>query len=137
MARAEPPAMSASPAPTLVMGDEMNPVMDGIEEKDEQKEDTSRVPTPGTGLTKTDIEELEKIKREGLREIEQRMMEEVGKRSETSSASYRTLPTVHDVEMGKGTAEGRNGSGGAETPVQTLGDRWSEASSKSIDGIVA
>ena len=136
MSRTEPPAMSASPAPTLVMGDEMNPfsaginpfwsegvrrqVMDGIEEKDEKKEDTLRVPTPGAGLTKTDIEELEKIKREGLREIEQRMIEEVKRRSEGSSASYRTLPTGQDVEIGRGAAEaGRNRLGGAETPLQT------------------
>ena len=134
MSRVEPPAMSASPAPSMVMGDEVNPfsasvnpfwsdevrrqVMDGIEEKDEQKEDASRVPTQA-GLTKTDIEELERIKREGLREIEQRMMEEVRRRSEASSASYRTLPTVQDAELGKGIAEVRNGLGGAETPIQT------------------
>ena len=137
MPRTEPPAMSASPAPTMVMGDEMNPfsaginpfwsegvrrqVMDGIEEKDEKKEDTIEGPALGAGLTKTDIEELEKIKREGLREIEQRMIEEVKKRSEGSSASYRTLPTGQELEIGRGATEGgRSGRlGCADTPLQT------------------
>ena len=67
------------------------------------------MPTSGAGLTKIDMEELEKIKQAGIQELEQRMMDEVRKRSEASSVSYRTLPTVQDAEAGKGVTHTGNG----------------------------
>ena len=129
------PMRSLSPVPTVRVGDEQNPFSAGVNpfwsedlrrrvvggEEGAFQEVTGRIPklpTTYAGLTQADMDELEKIKLEGLREIEQKMIEDK-RRSEASSTSYRTLPAVPDVEVEKGvTYAGQAGLGG-NTPVQT------------------